>query len=41
MRKIDIEKLLERHQREWNKCLNPDSNRDLQLTRLIALPLSY
>ena len=28
MRKKDIEKLLERHQREWKKCLNPDSNRD-------------
>ena len=28
MRKINIEKLLERHQREWKKCLNSDSNRD-------------
>ena len=23
-----LKKLLERHQREWKKCLNPDSNRD-------------
>ena len=23
-----IEKLMERHQREWKKCLNSDSNRD-------------
>ena len=30
MRKKYIEKLLERHQREWKKCLNPDSNRDPQ-----------
>ena len=29
MRKICIlKKLLERHQREWKKCLNSDSNRD-------------
>ena len=23
-----MKKLLERHQRDWKKCLNPDSNRD-------------
>ena len=23
-----LKKLLERHQQEWKKCLNPDSNRD-------------
>ena len=28
MRKKDIEKWWERHQREWKKCLNSDSNRD-------------
>ena len=25
---MNIEKLMERHQREWKKCLNSDTNRD-------------
>ena len=29
MRKNILKKLLDRHQREWKKCLNLDSNQDL------------
>ena len=32
---------MERHQREWKKCLNGTRTEILQLSRLIALPLLY
>ena len=41
-RRIEIlKKLMERPQREWKKCLNPDSNRDPPAYAAVCSPLSY